>query len=167
MGPLGSSRFEVRLAGLCYGARDRCLLQFPFCMTVFSRSLGIVASQFRWSLVPRGPFGPLGLLGLSLPESRRRCRLPKPILPEGGRVGVKHDSFCCNVPPGGCLLSGRRSMARWAFGGPRLGSLGSLGVGSIAGVGLLVRSVDLVDRMRSRFESFCQRIDLSIASAIG
>ena len=64
----------------------------------------------RWSLVLLGPFGPLGLLGrlgFSLPGLRRRFRRPKPILPVGERVGVKHDGFCCNVLPGGCLLWSR------------------------------------------------------------
>ena len=87
--------------------------------------------------MPLGPFGPLGLLGrlgFPLPESRRSFRRPKPILPMVERVGVKHDSFCCNVLPGGCLLWSRRSLANGDLWGRRLGSLWSRG--SLAGLGL-------------------------------
>ena len=122
----------------------------------------------------RGPFGPLGLLGLSLPlfwGARWRHRFyqqPKPILPFGERVGVKRAGFCCNLLPGGCLLPGRRSMARGFFGGPRLGSRGSLiRIGRIAALGTASESVDLVGRVRCKLRSFCQGIAILLACEIG
>ena len=91
----------------------------------------------RWSLVPLGPFGPLrllGRLGFTLPELRRRFRHPKPILAVGERVGVKHDGFCCNVLPGGCLLWSRQSMAHRVLGGRVSGLSGLVGLSLVLGL---------------------------------
>ena len=123
----------------------------------------------RGSLRPLGPLGLLGRLGFPLPDLRRRFQRPKPILPVGERVGVKHDGFCCNVLPGGCLLWSRRSMAHGILGGRRLGSLGSRG--SLVGLGLVavivIESVDLFDRARSKCEALCQGIGILTAFEIG
>ena len=57
------------------------------------------------------------------------------------------------------------------LGGPRLGSLGSrgslVGLGRIAVLGTESESVDLVERMRSKFKSFCQGIEILLACEIG
>ena len=60
-------------------------------------------------------------------------------------------------------------MAPGVLGGPRLGSLGSCG--SLVGLGLItvlvIDSVDLFDRARSKCEALCQGIGILIAFEIG
>ena len=72
IGPLGSPMSEVRLAGFCvpavrYGAGDRCYC-YPYCCRWLHDCLPALLELIggsrlsRWSLVPLGPVGALGLL---------------------------------------------------------------------------------------------------------